>query len=196
MEKNKEEIIKNAISQAEKVVKESGVVDEELKKIAFSKAVDYFTQNNNDVKQGVLTTSKLTTDTQQSPSDGQGFWENLAQATGFDGKKLKDVYVLKNDNQVLLVIPAIKGNTLVEQRRNLAALILLAYQEGLRKEWTQSNLLAESAKHSNLYSLSKFAKSLKSSWFRVEGQKKGVKYKLSSLGLIEANKYLAELLNI
>lgn len=196
MEKNKEEVIKNALSQAEKVVKESGIVDEELKKIAFSKAVDYFTQNNSNAKQQAVTTSTPTTDMQKSPSDGQNFWGNLAQTTGFDEKKLKDVYVIKNDNQVLLVIPALKGKTLVEQRRNLAALILLAYQDGLGQEWTQSNLLAESAKHSNLYSLSKFAKSLKSNWFRVEGQKKGVKYKLSSLGLIEANKYLAELFNV
>ncbi len=192
MEKNNDEPIKNAISQAEKVVKASGVEDEELKKIAFSKAVDYFLHDNQNLTQGVQLSPKSTST--PTVSINQGFWENLAETTGHKIEALKDVYAVKNEKQVLLVIPTVRGKTLVEQRKNLAALILLAYHEGLKQEWIPANLLAESAKHSNLYSDSKFALNLKMNWFRTEGQKKGLKYKLSGVGVSEAKKLLTELL--
>ena len=88
----------------------------------------------------------------------------------------------------------ITGKTKADKQRNLAVLVLLAYQEGLSREWVSSTLLAEAASHSKLYDTSKFAKNLKFDWFRFEGVKKGLKYKLSGPGTSHAKKLLAEML--
>lgn len=112
--------------------------------------------------------------------------------TGIDVKKLKDVYVIKND-QILLVVSSVPGESKADKQRNLAALILFAYHDGLGREWVTSSLLAEAANHSKLYDTSKFAKNLKFDWFRAEGVKKGLKYKLSGPGTSRAKEFLSEI---
>lgn len=192
MEKSKEETIQTAISQAEKSVKESGIADEELRKIAFAKAIDYFLGNANQLPKTSSNVTVVQSSGQNPSTDGQDFWNNLASVTGRQIAQLKDLYTLKDDNQILVVLPKIKGKTIADQRRNFAALVLLAYHEGLKMEWVPARFVAEAGKHSQLYSDSNFAQDLKMDWFRTMGKKKGLQYRLSSIGISEVKKYLTE----
>lgn len=192
MEKSKEETMQTAISQAEKSVKESGIADEELRKIAFTKAIDYFLGNTNQLPKSSTNVTEVPSSGQNPSTDDQNFWDNLASATGRQIAQLKDLYTLKGGNQILVVVPKIKGKTIADQRRNLAGLVLLAYHEGQKMEWVPAKFVAEAAKHSQLYSDSNFAQDLKMDWFRTMGKKKGLEYKLSSIGISDVNKYLTE----
>ena len=179
--------LQDALKKANTEVEKAEISDPELKKIAFSKAVDFYLhsedvrsqQNQKNVAAGV-------------PETSGDFWETLGNATEIDVKKLKDVYAIKND-QIRLVVSSVPGESKADKQRNLAALILLAYHEGLGREWVTSSLLAEAASHSKLYDTSKFAKNLKFDWFRAEGVKKGLKYKLSGPGTSRAKKFLLEI---
>lgn len=174
--------LQNALKQANAEVEKIGITDPELKKIAFSKAVDFYlgvkdrvpSERNHDHTQ----------DESQKVSGGT-FWKNLANTLGLEERELKDVYTLKGE-QVTLAIRAVPGEMKSDKQRNLAALILLAYHEGLEEEEVSSTLLAEAAKHSGIYDTSKFSGNLKSDWFRSSGKKKGLKYKLSGPGVSHA----------
>lgn len=180
--------LQDALKKANAEVEKAAISDPELKKIAFSKAVDFYLhsedvrsqQNQKNVAAGV-------------PETSGDFWGALGNATGIDAKKLKDVYAIKNNDQILLVVSSVPGESKADRQRNLAALILLAYHEGLGLEWITSSLLAEAASHSKLYDTSKFAKNLKFEWFRAEGVKKGLKYKLSGPGTSRAKEFLLEI---
>jgi hypothetical protein len=87
------------------------------------------------------------------------------------------------------------GKEKVEQRRNLAALVLFAYIEGLGQEWVSSLFLAEAARQSKLYDKTRFGKNLRHEWFRQKGAKKGMMYKLSSPGLSHAKDLLKSIAN-
>jgi hypothetical protein len=178
--------LQEALKKASSEVEASGITDRELKKIAFSKAVDFYLHSLDVRPRG---DTKDTSDIALQQPDS--FWSLLENSTGVEISSLKDVYATKG-NQILLVISSIPGDSRAEKQRNLAALVLLAYQEGFNQEWILSTLLAEAAKHSKLYDTSKFAKNLKSEWFRSEGVKKGLKYKLSGPGVSHAKDILIE----
>jgi len=171
--------LQNALKKANAEVEEAGIADLELKKIAFSKAVDFYLHGEGE---GVHVTKKSTSASVVNNEESDVFWSSLSDSAGIETKSLKDIY-LKKDEQILLVMD-VPGESKVDQRRNLAILILFAYHDGLSYEWVPANLLAEAAKHSKLYSTSKFAKNLrKSDWFRTEGIKRALKYKLSGQGI-------------
>jgi len=182
MENNLQDALKKANAEVEK----AGIVDPELKKIAFSKAVDFYLQ-------GEKTPTLIHKNVSDVISEGSNFWSALASATGIEEKKLKDVYSLRGE-QILLVISSVPGESKADKQRNLVALVLLAYQDGLNHEWVSSTLVAEAASHSKLYDTSKFAKNLKFSWFRTEGVKKGLKYKLSGPGTSYAKSLLGTII--
>ncbi|MDO8557202.1 MAG: hypothetical protein Q7R98_01950 [Candidatus Jorgensenbacteria bacterium] len=186
-----EDKISKAIEAAKKLIEQSKIEDIELRKIAFSKAIDYFLADKKlgDSLQPNFGATKIEGD---YPS---GFWDNLSGASDISVEKLKDVYSIKAE-QVLVVLPktSIKGDTKADQQRFLSALVSFAYHEGIKCEWVSASLLAEAAKHSGLYDTTKFAKNVGGSeWFRTIGKKKGVKYKLSSTGISEIKNYLKEL---
>ncbi|HEY5259284.1 MAG TPA: hypothetical protein VIJ46_01460 [Rhabdochlamydiaceae bacterium] len=183
-----EDKLLHAIEEANKLVEKSNIKDPELKKIAFSKAVDFF-----------LTGSpKAENQTAVTPGHSAGgatgkFWTDLSEAVGIDVPTLKDIYSLKDD-KFYLVISRVKGSKKNDQQRYLSALIVYAYHEGMKLEWVPSNLLARAAEHSSLYDTSNFSKNISDSdWFRTDGAKKGLRYKLSALGMAEAKLYLKEL---
>ncbi|MCX6791561.1 MAG: hypothetical protein NT149_00800 [Candidatus Gottesmanbacteria bacterium] len=179
--------LQEALKKANTEVEAAGITDPELKKIAFSKAMDFFLRGETVTAQ--LSEAVPKTGSIQEPN----FWITLASSTGIDEGKLKDVYSIKG-KQVLLVIPSIRGETKADKQRSLAVLILLAYCNGLGYEWVSSSLLAEAASHSKLYDTSKFAKNIrKCEWFRSEGIKKALKYKLSGPGLSHAKSLLEEI---
>ncbi len=178
--------LQEALKKANSEVEKAKITDPELKKIAFSKAVDFYLQGEKEPAQSHETVGKIN-NTKESD-----FWATLASSTSIEEGKLKDIYSIK-DKQIVLVISAILGESKADKQRNLAALILLAYHNGLRYEWVSSGLLAEAASHSKLYDTSKFAQNLKSDSFRSTGVKKGLKYKLSGPGLNEAKTLLANI---
>ena len=177
--------LQDALKRANTEVEKSGITDVELKKIAFSKAVDFYLHN--DAGPSVTKNHDHKTARQETPGDS--FWGTRADAVDIEEKKLKDVYSLKGD-QVSLAIRAIPGEAKADRQRNLGALILLAYNEGRGDEWVSSTLLAEAAKHSGVYDTSKFSGNLTSDWFRTIGAKKGLKYKLSGPGVNHAKSLL------
>jgi hypothetical protein len=185
-----EDKLLRAIEEANKLVEKSSVKDPELKKIAFSKAVDFFLTASAKMENAAAVTSG----SEVSPGDGTGgFWVGLSDAVGIDVSTLKDIYSLKDD-KVYLVIARVKGAKKNDQQRYLSALIVYAYHEGLKLEWVPSNLLARAAEHSSLYSTSNFSQNISDSdWFRTVGAKKGLRYKLSASGMVEAKSYLKEL---
>jgi hypothetical protein len=167
--------LQDALQRANNEVEISGITDPELRKIAFSKAVDYYLNE----PQVTLNSSEI----MEPPKNIESvFWNSLSSAAKIDEAKLRDIYSLKG-NQVLLIVHDIPGNLKTDRQRSLAALILFAYQEGMKSEWVVSTLLSEAAKNSGLYDTSKFAKNLNYSWFRSTGKKKGVRYKLSGPGV-------------
>jgi len=170
--------LQDALKKANEEVEKAGINDPELRKIAFSKAVDFYLHAD----KGSPQTRKRSDEADIIKSD---LWPNIASSTEIEEKKLRDVYSLK-DKQILLVMPSIPGGSTADKQRNLAALVLFAYSEGLGQEWLSSGLLAEAARHSKLYDTHKFAKNLKHDWFRSAGIKKGIKYKLSGPGLSHA----------
>lgn len=178
-----EQKLQDALKKANIEVEKAGITDLELKKIAFSKAIDFYL---NSEKKQIVTTGEAYTDNLKKSN----FWTSLVASLGIEEAKLKDIYSVKEE-QILLVISAIPGESKADKQRNLAALILLAYQEGFNYEWISSSNLAEAAKHSKLYDTSKFAKNLKFDWFRAEGVKKGLKYKLSGPGTNQAKNLLS-----
>lgn len=184
-----DEKLQEALKKANAEVEKAEITDPELKKVAFSKAVDFYLYaESNQASAG----HKVSRATQDKPGD---FWISLANSTGVEAGKLKDIYSLKGE-QVLLVISSVPGDSKADKQRNLAALVLLAYQDGLNREWVSSQLLAEAAKHSRLYDTSKFSKNLvKYDWFRSEGASKGLKYKLSGPGVSEARNAIKALAN-
>jgi hypothetical protein len=185
-----EDKLLRALEEANKLVEKSSVKDPELKKIAFSKAVDFFLTASAKMENAAAVTSG----SEVSPGDGTGgFWVGLSDAVGIDVPTLKDIYSLKDD-KVYLVIARVKGAKKNDQQRYLSALIVYAYHEGLKLEWVPSNLLARAAEHSSLYSTSNFSQNISDSdWFRTVGAKKGLRYKLSASGMVEAKSYLKEL---
>ena len=185
-----EDKLLRAIEEANKLVEKSSVKDPELKKIAFSKAVDFFLTASAKMENAAAVTSG----SEVSPGDGTGgFWVGLSDAVGIDVSTLKDIYSLKDD-KVYLVIARVKGAKKNDQQRYLSALIVYAYHEGLKLEWVPSNLLARAAEHSSLYSTCNFSQNISDSdWFRTVGAKKGLRYKLSASGMVEAKSYLKEL---
>ena len=183
-----QEIIKKAIEQANNLIEKLGIEDTELKKIAFSKAVDYFLgQKEDSGKSKTMSALSLVTNIEED------FWHRLSEAAGIEIEILKDIFTIKN-NQILLVISKIKGKTKADQQRYFSALILFGYHEGLNLDWVATKLLTEAANHSGLYDTYKFAKNItKSDWFRTKGKTKGLQYKLSASGINEAKNYLKEL---
>jgi len=178
--------LQDALKKANVEVEKAKISDPELKKIAFSKAVDFYLQGEKESAQSRETTNK-TNNTKESD-----FWATLASSTNIEEGKLKDIYSIK-DKQIVLVISAVPGESKADKQRNLAMLILLAYHSGLGYEWISSGLLAEAASHSKLYDTSKFAQNLKSDSFRSTGVKKGLKYKLSGPGLNDAKSLLVNI---
>jgi len=179
--------LQDALKKANSEIEAAGITDPELKKIAFSKAVDFYLYGLEARPQD--DTQKISNVTQKRPDN---FWRLFKSSTEIEIKKLKDVYSVKGE-QILLVMPSMPGESKADKQRNLAALILFAYQEGFGQEWVSSSLLAEAANHSKLYDTSKFAKNLKFNWFRTEGVKKGLKYKLSGPGTSHAKDLLAKI---
>ncbi|HUC31156.1 MAG TPA: hypothetical protein VMR99_00500 [Candidatus Paceibacterota bacterium] len=186
-----EDKLLHAIEEANKLVEKSNIKDPELKKIAFSKAVDFFltggpkTENQTAVRSG--------REVNVAGGATGEFWTDLSEAVGIDVPTLKDIYSLKDD-KIYLVISRVKGSKKNDQQRYLSALIVYAYHEGMKLEWVPSNLLARAAEHSSLYNTSNFSKNISDSdWFRTDGAKKGLRYKLSALGMAEAKSYLKEL---
>lgn len=184
MENNLQDALKKANTEVEK----AGIVDPELKKIAFSKAVDFYLHDSDAHPRVNI---QETMDSTQKTFDD--FWGLLVSATEMEVNKLKDIYSIEG-KQILLVVSSVPGKSKSEKQRNLAALILLAYHEGLRNEWVTANFLAKAADHSKLYSTSNFAKNLRSketNWFSMHGVKKGLTYKLSGPGINHAKDLLA-----
>lgn len=182
-----QDALKNANSEVEK----AEINDPELKKIAFSKAVDFYLHGEKESSQSYPAMEEMS-DVKKS-----NFWNSLTTSTSIEEGKLKDVYSVK-EKQILLVISSVSGESRADQQRNLAILILFAYHEGLGYEWVSSGLLAQAAKHSKLYDTSKFAKNLRSketNWFSMKGAKKGLAYKLSGPGLNQAKSLLVEITN-
>ena len=180
--------LQNVLEKANKEVKNAAITDPELKKIAFSKAIDYYLYGTKVRSQD--TSSKISPDSTEKESDG--FWGGVETSAGIEESKLKDVYAVRDD-QILLIISSVPGEKKADRQRNLAVLILFAYQEGLGREWVSSTLVAEAANHSKLYDTSKFAKNLKSDWIRTKGVRKGLKYKLSGPGTSHAKSLLTKL---
>lgn len=176
--------LQDALKKANDEVKKAGITDPELKKIAFSKAIDFYIQGGKDLSsQPVASREK---------GGESNFWSTLSASTDIDEKKLKDVYSVDN-KQVRLVIDKnrIPGDSKADKQRSLAALVLLAYHEGLGHEWVSSGFLAEAAKHSKLYDTSKYAKNLKYDWFRSQGIRRGLSYKLSGPGVSQARSLIS-----
>jgi hypothetical protein len=174
--------LQEALKKANEEVEKAGIKDPELRKIAFSKAVDLYLHSDQispQTKQRGKATDTIQAD----------FWARLGASADMDEKKLRDVFSMKGE-QVLLVLPCIPGETKADKQRNLAALVLFAYGEGLGQEWVSSALVAEAAQHSKLYDTSKFAKNLNHDWFRHQGVTKGKKHKLSGPGLSNAKTIL------
>lgn len=184
--------ISEAIEAAQKVIEQSKIEDVGLRKIAFSKAIDYFLADKKsaDLPKPTSDTTKKT----DSDSVG-GFWSKLSEATDISIEKLKDVYSIKGEQiSVVLSKANIKGSSKADQQRFLSALVAFACHEGLSHEWVPASNIAEAARHSGLYDTTKFAKNVGGSdWFRTVGKKKGLKYKLSSTGIAEVKNYLKEL---
>jgi len=183
--------ISKAIEAAKKLIEQSKIEDVELRKIVFSKAIDYFLADKKSAD-SLKSSSDINKTENGSHND---FWDNLSEASDADIEKLKDTYSLKEEQiSVVLSKASIKGDTKADQQRFLSALVAFAYHEGLKYEWVPASLIAEAAKHSGLYDTTKFAKNVGGSdWFRTVGKKKGLKYKLSSTGVAEIKNYLKEL---
>jgi hypothetical protein len=178
--------LQDALKRANAEIEKAMITDPELKKVAFSKAVDFYLHGTDAHPQS---SSENISDAKKAPDN---FWKVLESSSGIEIKKLKDVYAVKGE-QILLIVSSVPGEAKADKQRNLAALILFAYHEGLGREWVTSSLLAEAASHSKLYDTSKFAKNLKFDWFRAEGVKKGLKYRLSGPGTNHAKEFLLEI---
>lgn len=177
--------LQDALKKANTEVEKAGITDPEFKKIAFSKAVDFYLHG----EKGSTAHQKVSGEENKQGSD---FWSSLSASTNIEERKLKDVYSIQGE-QIRLIVDgsAIPGDSKGDKQRSLAALVLLAYHEGLGNEWVPAGSLAEAAKHSKLYDTSKYAQNLKSDWFRSQGIKKGLSYKLSGPGVNQAKSLIS-----
>lgn len=174
-----------ALKKAHAEIEKANINDPELKKVAFSRAIEFYLHNELLPSQGLQQTDHSV---QKTPSS---FWSTLEDITGIETKKLKDIYSIDGDQvRLVMMLPKPESHKKAEKQRELATLVLFAYHEGLKWEWVPSTYLAESAKHSGLYDTSKFAKNLKMEWFRQKGKRRGLKYKLSSIGTKHAKELL------
>jgi len=179
--------IQEAIKKAREVIDQLEIDDIELKKIAFSKAIDYFLVPKEYKKE------PKKTEIFEEEKPKKNFWNQLSNKSDIEIERLKDIYTIK-DGQIYLIIRELRGEVKAEQQRSLALLILYGYQEGLSKNWVSSSLLAEAAERLDLYDKSKFAKTVgRHLWFRTRGETRGREYKLSTQGLKEAQNYLRKL---
>jgi hypothetical protein len=190
-----DEKIKLAIKKAQKLIEKMQFPSEEQKNISFSKAIDYFlvaedvTNKKND---SII--SKVDHQIRAiGNEDENDFWSLLEQGSSLDINILKDIYTFKKD-QILLIINNTKGKNSAEQCAYSSLLICFAYHEGKKMEWVPAKYLVEAAKHLN-FNIKNLNRDLKREWFREQGKKKGVQYKLSAPGFLEAKKYLNELKN-
>src|SRR3989344_96891 len=120
------------LKRANTEVEEVGITDPELKKIAFAKAVDFYLYDQ--TKQPQTNPQRVVDNVPAGGESPVDFWGLLEESTGIETKKLKDVYSIRGD-QISLVLSSITGKTKADKQRNLAVLVLLAYQEGLSREW-------------------------------------------------------------
>lgn len=185
--------------QAIKLAKESirGLeLDDVEKSAAMAKAIDYFLK---DVKDIPMTTAESTIVTLHKDDDAEkvsttgDFWSILESKSRINTNKLKDIFSIK-EKQITLVLPNINGNLIPEKQRNVALLILYAYTNGLGMEWVSSALIVEGLKDFAIYDRN-LSRNLdkQSNWFRKKGRKKGLNYKLSGVGIVEAKTYLGSL---
>lgn len=178
--------LQDALKRANTEVENAEITDPELKKIAFSKAVDFYLR-------GEENSPSQPKAYHEEGGERPDFWIALSSSTGIDEKKLKDVYLIKGD-QIFLVVSSVPGESKADQQRSLALLILFAYHEGFGHEWISSSLLAKAADHSKLYDTSKFAKNIGSketNWFNMGGIKKSRVYKLSGPGINQAKSLIS-----
>lgn len=187
--------IKLAIKKAQELIKKMQFLSEEQKNISFSKAIDYFlvVEDVINKKNGSIISRVNHQIRAIDNEDENDFWSLLEQGSSLDINILKDIYILKKD-QILLVINNIKGKNSAEQCTYLSLLICFAYHEGKKMEWVPAKYLVEAAKHLN-FNVKNLNRDLKKEWFRKQGKKKGVKYKLSAPGFLNTKKYLNELKN-
>ncbi len=180
-------IVREALNMSE----QCEIKDDEIRRIVFSKALDYLLSKQTEIGPSQFGTSSTNSieGSGSSKNEQNNFWQLMSTVSGAEVGKLKDIYTLKDD-QILLVMPNIEGITKAEQQQKLAVLVLFAYHEGLGEEWVSAIKLAEAAKHSNLYDTSKFSRNVRGTLFRTQGAKKGIKYRLSSAGIDTAKKIL------
>lgn len=183
--------LQDALKKAAAEVEQTGITDVELKKIAFSKAIDFYLGGGNE-RPDVGATSAQPASAQRVSTGTGDFWANLMNHLPVEQRRLKDLYALKG-KQITLAIRAVPGEQKADRQRNLVALVLLAYQEGFGDEWVSSVLIAEAAKQSGLYDTSNFSGNLKSDWFRSMGVRKGLNYRLSAQGISHAKELLKSL---
>lgn len=182
-----EDKIKEIIKEAERITLEANV-DPSIKQGVFSEVFNLLWKLRVD-----------NTISKEEKTDNNGvnlnfpvsdnFWSSLSSRSKINEDKLRDIFDIRN-KQIFLVLRDLPGDSKVVKRRNLAILVLFAYQEGLSMPWILSTLLAEAAKNSKLYDRSHFAENLNHEWFRSKGSGKGLEYKLSAPGLNQANDLL------
>ena len=181
--------LQDVLKRANTEVENAKITDPELKKIAFSKAVDFYLRR----EEGNSPSQPQSKAYREDGGARPDFWIALSSSTGLDEKKLKDVYSIKGD-QIFLVVFSVPGESKADQQRSLALLILFAYHDGFGHEWISSSLLAKAADHSKLYDTSKFAKNIGSketNWFNMGGVKKSRVYKLSGPGINQAKSLIS-----
>lgn len=182
--------IKSAIIKAQKLIKEMEFDSEYQKNIVFSEAIKYFLY----IKNNTLGVDDNINEKGNNTNQNFDFWALLNRATNVDEKNLKDIYAL-NQDQIQLVMPRIEGKTTAEQCSFLAVVVSFAYHEGKKLEWVPTRYLVEAARHLNL-DTTNFNRDLgNTGLFRKKGKKKGVEYRLSAQGFVEARSYIDRLSN-
>jgi hypothetical protein len=184
-----------AIKKAVELVESLNIKDSELRRAAMGKCFDALYAGS-----GVRGTSTHKTSTkheavQEDDVVCSQFWGTLAESVSLKEEDLHGVYDLTGSQIIVsLAKDSLRGETAAEKQRYLAALVLLAYEKGLKKEWVPALLLAEAAKHVCLYDEARFGQHImKDDWIRPAGAAKGRRYKLSATGVKTALEYLREL---
>ncbi len=187
-----EKLIK-AIKLAKDSLKDLGLDDVE-KQVAMAKAIDYFLKHEDKetVSDNATTNYEIGSKNEVKTDSGKNpFWSELSLSSEVAEERLKDIYSIK-ESQINLIIPKVKGENAGEKQCHLALLVLYAYMKGLQMEWVPSTLLTESVKEMNVHD-SNLSRNLEKDWFRKTGTGKGVKYRLSTVGVSEAKSYLGSL---